>query len=101
MIDLKNKKAISEVYAILNQLSETSLQKVPSILLQKLKDNSGYDVSYIKPEIPLEQLDLEPETKDILAIIGYQCFCDVEEKEKWSQVFVENEMQYRKNNNIG
>jgi len=101
MIDLKNKKAISEVYAILNQLSETSLQKVPSILLQKLKDNSGYDVSYIKPEIPLEQLDLEPETKDILAIIAYQCFCDDEEKEKWSQFFVENEMQYRKNNNIG
>ena len=101
MIDLKNKKAISEVYAILNQLSETSLQKIPSILLQKLKDNSGYDVSYIKPEIPLEQLALEPETKDILAIIAYQCFCDAEEKEKWSQVLIENEMQYRKNNNIG
>lgn len=101
MIDFENKKAISEVYAILNQLNETSLKKIPLALLQKLKDNSDYDVSYIKPEIPLDQLELEPETKDILAVISYKCFCDAEEKKKWSQVLIENELQYRKNNNIG
>ena len=99
MIDLKNKKAISEVYEILNQLNEDSLKKVPPELLEKLRNHAGYDVSYIKPEIPLEKLELEPETKDILAVISYQCFCNEEEKKKWNQILLKNEMEYRRKNN--
>lgn len=97
MMDSKNNKAISEVYEILCQLDKKSLQKIPSDLLENLKANAGYDVSYIKPEIPLEELDLEPETKDILAVISYECFCDDKEKEKWSKIFLENERKYKMN----
>jgi hypothetical protein len=95
-MNLENKKAISEVYKILSQLDEKSLEKLPKKLISQLEENAIIDVSYIRADIPLEELQLEQETKEILAIISYNYFCDDLEKQKWNEEFNKNEIEYVK-----
>lgn len=80
-----NKKAISELNTILKQLDKTSYHKIPPQLLAEIEKNACVDVSYIKPEIALEDLNLEEETKEILAVISYQYFCTEEERKAWQK----------------
>ena len=53
------------------------------------------DVSYIKPEIALENLNLEEETKEMLAVISYQYFCTEDERKIWQKELEENEKKYQ------
>lgn len=92
---LQDKRAISEVNEILSQLDNDALEKIPKKLLDSFKENAGVDVSYIKRDIPLEDLNLQPETKEILAVISFNYLCDEEEKEYWNQKFKENEIKYQ------
>lgn len=91
----ENKKAISEVNQILKQLNETSFHKIPKKLLDEIEKNATVNVDYIKPEIALEDLDLEEETKEMLAVISYNYFCDEEERESWNKELRENEQKYQ------
>ncbi len=90
-----NKKAISELNIILKQLDENSYRKIPKKLLNEIEKNAFIDVSYIKPEIPLEELNLEEETKEMLAVISYQYFCTEEERNIWQKELEENEKKYQ------
>lgn len=90
-----NKKAISEVNKILKQLDNTSLNKIPKILLDEIEKNATFDVGYINTNIPLENLNLEEETKEILAVITYNYFCDDAEKKQWNKELKENELDYQ------
>ena len=92
-----NIKAISEVNKILNQMAPSSLAKVPQKLLDELEKNATANVDYIKPDIPLEDLNLEEETKEILAVISYNYFCNNEEKKNWDKELLENEKIYQEN----
>lgn len=91
----KNKKAISEVNTILKQLEKSSYSKIPKKLLDEIEKNATVDVSYIKPEIALEDLDLEEETKEMLAVISYQYFCTEDERKSWQKELEENEKKYQ------
>lgn len=88
-------KVFSEVYAILSQLEDTSVKKIPEKLLNQIKENAIEEVNYIDKETPLEKLRLKKETKEFLAIISYYYFCDDEEKQKWDEVLTENERNYQ------
>ena len=90
-----NKKAISEVTKILGQLDEASLNKIPKQLLNELEKYSTVDVDYIKPNISLENLPLEKETKELLAIISYNYFCNNTEKKIWNNELKENERKFQ------
>lgn len=90
-----NIKAISEVNIILNQMAPSSLEKIPKNLLNEIKNNATINVDYIKPDISLENLPIEEETKEILAVISYNYFCDDEEKKVWNKELSENEKNYQ------
>ncbi len=90
-----NKKAVSELNIILKQLDENSYRKIPKKLLDEIEKNASYDVSYIKPQIALEDLNLEMQTKEMLAVISYQYFCTEEEKKDWQKELEENERKYQ------
>lgn len=91
----ENNKAISEVNKILKQLNEDSLNKIPKKLLDEIEKNATINIEYIRPDIALEDLDLEEETKEILAVISYNYFCDEEERKIWNQELKENEQRYQ------
>lgn len=91
-----NKKAISEVNQILKQMNESSLNKIPKKLLEEIEKNANINVDYIKPDIALEELKLEEETKEMLAVISYQYFCDEEERKIWDKELRENERKYQR-----
>lgn len=90
-----NNKAISEVNTILNQMSEESLAKIPKKLLEEIEKNATENTDYIKQNIPLEEINLQEETKEILAVICYTYFCDEEERKKWNEELSENESKYQ------
>lgn len=90
-----NKKAISEVNKILNQLNEDSLKKIPQKLLEEIQKNATIQVDYIEPGVALEELNLEKETKEMLAVISYNYFCDDEERKNWNKELQENEQKYQ------
>lgn len=92
---IENKKAFSEVNAILKQLDNKVLQKVPSKILTELEKNAIIPVEYIKPDIPLEKLKLEEETRELLAVISYSYFCTEEEKKEWEKLLTQNEQIYQ------
>jgi hypothetical protein len=92
----QNNKVISEVYEVLSELEEEDLQKIPKKILKYFKDNATYDVcEYINPDIPLDKLNLEEETKEILAVISYNYFCNDDEKKVLSKEFDKNEIKYQ------
>lgn len=88
-------KVISEVNAILNQLNEDSLNKIPKKILDEFKRNATVNVDYIDLRIPLEELNLQEETKEILAVISYTYFCNEEERKQWNIDLLENEKKYQ------
>lgn len=88
-------RVFSEVYIILNQLEEESLKKIPEEILNKIKENATIEIDYIEENKPLEELKLMNETKEFLAVISYNYFCDEEERKKWNDVFDENERKYQ------
>lgn len=92
-----NKKAISEVNRILHQLPDTSLNKIPKQFLDLINENSTEEVDYIESTIPLENLPLEDETKEMLAVICYSYFCDKDERKQWEKELSENEYKEVRN----
>lgn len=88
-------KVISEVNAILNQLNEDSLNKIPKRILDEFKRNATVNVDYIDLRIPLEELNLQEETKEIIAVISYTYFCNEEERKQWNIDLLENEKKYQ------
>lgn len=88
-------RIFSEVYVILNQLEEDSLKKIPEEMLNKIKENATIEIDYIEENKPLEELNLMNETKEFLAVISYNYFCDEEERKKWNDVLDENERKYQ------
>ncbi len=90
-----NKKAISEVNKILKKLNKESLNKIPYEILNEIEKNSTVNVDYIDTNIPLEDIYLEEETKEILAVITYNYFCNDIEKEEFDKELKENEIEYQ------
>ena len=88
-------KVFSEVYTILTQLKDESVKKIPEKVLKQIKENATIEIDYINQNIPLEDIKLQEETKEILAIISYYYFCDDEERKKWDEVLSENEIKYQ------
>lgn len=89
-----NKIAISEVNKILNQLPSQIIEKIPRPLLKEIEENASENVDYITINTKLEDLNLQNETKEILAVLSYNYFCDENEKKEFIEELKENEKKY-------
>ena len=83
MIDLKYANAFSEVLDIIFNLSEEEYKKIPKEFLQFIEESSNQDYEFVYDSSrTLDEQNVLPETKTIIAIICRDFLVDKEEKEK-------------------
>ncbi len=90
-------KAYSEVCYILKFLGNKYINKLPKKLLSLFEDNKNPKyIPNIKPNIPLEEQELLPDTINILAMLKLDYWCKNEnEKEELVKLLTENEKKYQ------
>lgn len=94
---VKTKEIYSEVYQVLNLLGNEYIDKLPSSLLNMLKEkrNIDYNPQYIE-DIPLNKQNIKKETLAIIALLHLNYWCDSEkEKLELKQILKNNEDNYQ------
>ena len=83
-------EAYTEVYYILQNMSEADVSKIPMSVLEVIKRNRlrNYNVT-IDTSLPLKDQSLKEETKAILAILYRKFLCDEDEREVLEKRFLE------------
>ena len=74
-----NRKALREVYEIINEYEEDDLDKIPMKIKKVIEDNM--DKEYEFDIDNLENIELIPDTKKILAYLYTEFLSSIEEKE--------------------
>ncbi len=87
--------AFSEVYTIINILSEKLKKNIPTQLLELIEKekNENYDFKY-NDSLPIDEQDISSEAKAILTLIYRNYLCDSDEKKELDEIFEINEKKY-------
>ena len=87
--------AFSEVYTIINILSEELTKNIPTQLLELIEKerNKDYDFKY-NDSLPIDEQDISSEAKAILTLIYRDYLCDSDEKKELDEIFDLNEKKY-------
>ena len=95
-MNIRFRKGISETLDILNHMEKEETDKIPNKFIKYLEENKLEDYT---PEfdhsLELSQMNLSEETKDILAVIYMNYWCDAEEKKDYAEILKENENKYQ------
>lgn len=100
MISLKQRRAYTEVLAVLEELKLT--KSIPNNLLEIMRreKDESWDFSFNKDILLEEQLLSKPGAK-LLSVIYLNYICDdLEEKNKLKKIYEENELKYATKNNL-
>lgn len=91
------KKAVSQVNAVLENMEQEYIDRIPQKLKNMLKDITE-EVGKIEIDTSkkIEELDLMTEAKDILAVLYYNYWSTPIEKIKFNKIVAENEQKYKK-----
>lgn len=96
-MNVKTKEIYSEVYQVLNLLGNEYIDKLPSSLVNMVKDKR--QVNYIPQytdDIPLNKQDIKKETMAIIALLYLNYWCENEnEKLEVQQILKRNEDKYQ------
>lgn len=96
MVEEDYKIAFSEVIYILNNMQEELVKKVPNKFITFMENNKSHDyVVNLSMDIPLKDMNLQPKTKTILAIIYINYLCNEQEKEEINKIINRNEQEYQ------
>lgn len=91
--DVKYSKAIVEVLYILNNLQDELISKIPSEVIDKLKENA--DVNYtFNPDDAIdnvEELGLTKEAKALLAVLYKNYISTEDEKKEFDKILIQNQ----------
>ena len=87
--------AFSEVYTIINILSEKLKKNIPTQLLELIEKekNENYDFKY-NDSLPIDEQDISSEAKAILTLIYRNYLCDSDERKELDEIFEINEKKY-------
>ena len=87
--------AFSEVYTIINILSEELTKNIPTQLLELIEKerNENYNFKY-NDSLPIDEQDISSEAKAILTLIYRNYLCDSDEKKELDEIFEINEKKY-------
>ncbi len=100
MIDTKEySEATVEIIDIIQHLDEDIIEKIPTEIIKKLneKKSTTYESS-IDFTKPLEENNLKPTTRAMLALIYRNYICTTEKQKELDKMFEENqEKKYNKN----
>ena len=91
------KKAVSQVNAVLENMEQEYIDKIPQKLKSILNDITE-EVGKVEIDTSkkIEELDLMPEAKDILAVLYYNYWSNPIEKIKFNKNVAENEEKYKR-----
>ena len=81
----------TEISVILDNISDDILKKIPSNIIKSFKDNisDSYVFTYDKTKTLNEQ-NLKPQTKGVLAFLYKEYICDESSKEEFEQIYREH-----------
>ena len=95
-------EAISETLDILNHTDIEYVKKIPTEFIAFLKENASKEyVPKLDHSLPMYEMNLKEETKNLLGTIYRNWWCSNEEKEKYEKIIRENyikEQEELKNN---
>ena len=91
------KKAVSQVNAVLENMEQEYIDKIPQ-KLKSILNNITEEVGKVEIDTSkkIEELDLMPEAKDILAVLYYNYWSNPIEKIKFNKNVAENEEKYKR-----
>ena len=102
MLNSEYSEAISETLDILNHTEIEYVKKIPNDFLEFLKENASKEyVTKLDHSLPMYEMNLKEETKNLLGTIYRNWWCSKEEKEKYEKIIKENyikEQEELKNN---
>lgn len=98
MVSIRYANAMKEVLQYLKGIRKEDVDKIPKKFMNFLEENASKEhecqFDFAKP---LKELDLLDETKGIITIICYKCWCETEEqKQNFLEKLNENEIEYQK-----
>lgn len=88
-------QALAEISYILKYTDKELVQKIPNKFLKYIEENK--DKKYIvniDENIPLEEQKLKEKTKNLMALIYRNYFCNEEEKKEYDELLNENQIKY-------
>lgn len=97
MINTNFSESISETLEVLKHMDKLYINKIPEkfkIFLEKNKD-ANY-VPKLNFSKDLNELSLNELTKDILAVIYINYWCEIDQKKNYISLIKENEINYQK-----
>lgn len=94
MLKKNIKKALSEVYILLNNMKKEDKEKLPSELIDFIKENMDSQYTPVFDDLPIKDLNLLPETKGILGFCYAKYWAkDEDDKEFFIKLLKENEFK--------
>ena len=96
-MNIKTKEIYSEVYQILNLLGNDYIDKLPTSLINMLREKRevNYNPEYTD-DIPLNEQNIKKETMSIIALLYLNYWCeDEDEKLEVKQILKSNEDNYQ------
>lgn len=96
-MNIKTKEIYSEVYQILNLLGNDYIDKLPTSLINMLREKReiNYNPEYTD-DIPLNEQNIKKETMSIIALLYLNYWCEDEnEKLEVKQILKNNEDNYQ------
>ncbi len=97
MISVEYKEAISETLDILKHTKKEDVDKIPTRFMEFLKENAS---KTYKPKLDhtlkIDEMNLKPKTKAILAIIYEEFWCNNRERIEFNKKLRDNEIAKEK-----
>lgn len=96
-MNIKTREIYSELYQVLNLLGDEYIDKLPSSLVNMLKDKRqvNYTPQYTK-DVPLNKQSIKKETMSIIALLYLNYWCENEnERLEVKQILKSNENKYQ------
>lgn len=97
MVSVNFSEGITETLDILNHMDKSYTDNIPErfkVFLEKNKSDSY--IPNLDHSKKINEMNLKEKTKDILAILYMNYWCDSEQKSKYTSLIKQNEEKYQK-----
>lgn len=97
MVSVEFSEGITETLDILNHMDKSYTDKIPKKFKDFLEKNkSDSYIPHLDHSKKIKEMNLKEKTKDILATIYMNYWCDAEQKENYIKTLKQNEEKYQK-----
>ena len=96
MVSAEFSEGISETLDILNHMDKIYIDRIPKKFIEFLNNNKSINyTSHLDHSKKINEMNLKEKTKDILATIYMNYWCDSQSKANYSNLLKQNENNYQ------